>query len=105
MKRYEGLFILDLAGREEGLNEAVDKVKELLTEAGAQVETVQKMDKKPFARITDKKVTGGHFVNVIFTASPAVISALPARFAHVPEVYRVQFGAASKVVPAAEPAV
>lgn len=104
MKRYEGLFILDLAGREEGLNEAVDKVKQLLTDSGAKVETVQKMDKKSFARITDKKVTGGHYVNVIFAAAPAVISVLPAKFAHVPEVYRVQFGGASKTVPLDEPA-
>ncbi|MBN9689386.1 MAG: 30S ribosomal protein S6 [Verrucomicrobia bacterium] len=99
MKRYEGLFILDLAGREEGLNEVVDKVKGLLSGAGGKVETVQKMDKKAFARVTDKKVTGGHFVNIIFEASTAVMAAMPAKFAHVPEVYRVQFNIVPKNAP------
>jgi ribosomal protein S6 len=104
VKRYEGLFILDLAGREEGLNEAVDKVKGLLADAGAKVDTVQKMDKKSFARVTDKKVTGGHYVNIIFEATPAVITALPAKFAHTPEVYRVQFSGNPNSVPAPAPA-
>lgn len=104
MKRYEGLFILDLSGREEGLSEAIDKVKGLLTGAGAKVDNVQKMDKKSFARVTDKKVTGGHYVNFIFEASTKVMDALPAKFAHVPEVYRVQFGHASKNTTIAIPA-
>jgi len=107
VKRYEGLFILDLAGREEGLNEAVEKVKTIITGAGAQVQTVQKMDKRPFVRVTDKKVTGGHYVNVIFEASTATIAALPAKFTHVDEVYRVLFHEASKSAgaPLAAPAV
>ena len=100
VKRYEGLFILDLAGREEGLNDVVEKVKSLLAGSGAKVETVQKMDKKSFARVTDKKVTGGHFVNVVFEATPTVMTALQSKFIHVPEVYRVQFGAASKFIAA-----
>jgi len=96
VKRYEGLFILNLAGHEEGLNEAVEKVKTIITDAGAQVQTVQKMDKRPFVRVTDKKVTGGHYVNFIFEASPATIAALPGKFTHVEEVYRVLFHEASK---------
>lgn len=104
MKRYEGLFILDLAGREEGLNEAIDKVKALLTEAGAKVDTVQKLEKKAFARVTDKKVTGGHFVNVTFEATTIVMVGLPAKFAHESEVYRVQFNIVPKNTPAYVPA-
>ena len=91
MKRYEGLFILNLAGREEGLNEAVDKVKAEIGAAGGKVETIQKMDKKPFARITDKKVTGGFYVNVIFAATPTVVSALQTKFKLAEDVYRVLF--------------
>ena len=105
MKRYEGLFILDLAGREEGLNEAMEKVKSIISGAGAKVETVEKMDKKAFVRVTDKKVTGGHYVSYFFEAGPAVIAALPQKFAHVAEVYRVLFSAASKApLPVAVPA-
>lgn len=103
MKRYEGLFILDLAGREDGLNEAVEKVKAIIAGTGATVETVQKMEKRPFVRVTDKKVTGGHYVNVIFEALPDAIVALPKKFTHVEEVYRVLFSEASNPIPVAAP--
>lgn len=104
MKRYEGLFILDLAGREEGLDEAVEKVKSILAGAGAKVETVQKMEKKPFVRVTDKKVTGGHYVNFIFEAGAAEIAALPQKFTLVDEVYRVLFHEATGAPVVAAPA-
>ena len=104
MKRYEGLFILDLAGREDGLNEAVEKVKTIIASTGAKVETVQKMEKRPFVRVTDKKVTGGHYVNVIFEALPAAIVALPNKFLHVAEVCRVLFSEASNPIPVPTPA-
>lgn len=100
MKRYEGLFILDLAGHEEGLNDAVEKVKAIIASTGAKVETVQKMEKRPFVRVTDKKVTGGHYVNFIFEALPDAIVALPGKFQHVEGVYRVLFSEASNPVPA-----
>lgn len=89
MKRYEGLFILDLTGKEEGLNEAVDKVKSIIVDAGAKVETVQKMDKKPFARVTDKKFPAAHYVNFIFEIQPAAVAGLKEKFRLVDEVYRV----------------
>lgn len=48
MKRYEGLFILNTAGKEEGIKEAIDKLSAEITAAGGTVETVQKMDRKSF---------------------------------------------------------
>jgi len=55
VKRYEGLFILNTAGKEEGVKDALDKISAEISMAGGKVETVQKMDKKNFARIADKK--------------------------------------------------
>jgi hypothetical protein len=46
VKRYEGLFILNTAGKEEGVKDALDKISAEITTAGGKVETVQKMDKK-----------------------------------------------------------
>ena len=66
MKRYEGLFILDTAGKEEGIKDVIDKISAELTAAGAKVETVQKMDKKQFSRVANKRYQSGFYVNVIF---------------------------------------
>jgi small subunit ribosomal protein S6 len=95
VKRYEGLFILDLTGKEEGLNEAVDKVKSIIVDSGAKVETVQKMDKKPFARVTDKKFPAGHYINFVFEIQPAAVAGLKEKFRLVDEVYRVSIGNAA----------
>ena len=91
MKRYEGLFILDIAGKEEGIKETIDKLSDEITAAGAKIETVQKMEKKNFTRIADKKYTAGFYVNVIFEAQPSSIEQLKHKFTNHPDVFRVMF--------------
>lgn len=91
MKRYEGLFILNTAGKEEGVKEALDKIAAEITALGGKVETVQKMDRKPFARVADKKYSAGFYANVIFHAAPAAIAALRSKFTLNEDVFRVIF--------------
>jgi ribosomal protein S6 len=91
VKRYEGLFILNTAGKEEGIKETLDKISAEITAAGGKVETVQKMDRKPFARVADKRATSGFYANVIFTSEPAVMKTLRSRFTLNEDVFRVVF--------------
>lgn len=91
MKKYEGLFILNTAGKEEGIKEAIDKISTEITQAGGKVETVQKMEKRSFTRIASKKHTSGFYVNVIFEAKPAALALLQTRFNLSEEVFRVLF--------------
>lgn len=91
MKRYEGLFILNTTAREEGIKEAIDKISAEITAAGGKVETVQKMDKKNFSRVADKRYQSGFYVNVIFESNPSAVAQLRQRFAHSEEVFRVLF--------------
>jgi ribosomal protein S6 len=100
MKRYEGLFILETAGKEEGIKDAIDKISAEITSAGGKVETVQKMDKKAFARIADKKHNSGFYVNVIFESEPGALTQLKQRFALNEEVFRVMFTNAAAPTPA-----
>jgi ribosomal protein S6 len=91
MKRYEGLFILETSGREEGIKDTIDKISSEITSAGGKVETVQKMEKRNFARVADKKHNAGYYVNVIFESEPSAITQLKHRFAMNDEVFRVLF--------------
>jgi ribosomal protein S6 len=102
MKRYEGLFILETAGKEEGIKDAIDKISEEITAAGGKVETVQKMDKKNFARIADKKHNSGFYANVIFEIEPGALNQLRQRFALNEQVFRVLFTQAAEVATAAK---
>ncbi|MDB6022732.1 MAG: small subunit ribosomal protein [Pedosphaera sp.] len=91
MKRYEGLFILNNAGKEEAIKETIDKVSNEITSAGGKVETVQKMDKRSFVRVANKKHTSGFYVNVIFSSPPATLPVLQSRFKLNEDVFRVLF--------------
>ncbi|MFM8471428.1 MAG: 30S ribosomal protein S6 [Limisphaerales bacterium] len=102
MNRYEGLFILNTAGKEEGVTELIEKVRSEIGAAGGKVETVQKMDKRPFARVADKKHSSGFYVNVIFEAAPAALAPLRAKFALSQDVFRVSFTSAPTPVAAKE---
>lgn len=99
MKRYEGLFILNTAGKEEGLKELIDKVSAEIVAAGGKIETVQKMDKRPFARVVDKRHTSGFYVNVIFEGTTSVVATLRSRLALNEDVLRTLF----TVAPAPKP--
>ena len=100
MKRYEGLFILDTAGKEEGIKDSIDKISAEINSAGGKVETVQKMDKRNFARVRYKRHTGGFYANVIFESEPALLEQLKHRFALNAEVFRVLFTIAPALKPA-----
>ena len=102
MKRYEGLFILNAAGKEEALKETIDKISTEISSAGGKVETVQKMDKKAFARVADRKHNAGFYVNYVFEGAPEIVSKLNHRFANNEEIFRVLFTAAPAPVAKAE---
>ena len=96
-RKYEGLFILDTAGREESVKDIIDKVSNEIAAGGGKIETVQKMEKKAFTRVSDKKYTAGFYVNIIFEAEPDKVNALKTRFALNPDVFRVMFNRAPEV--------
>src|SRR3954467_14359717 len=101
MKRYEGLFILNTSAKEEGIKDIIDHVSNDITAAGGKIETVQKMDKRAFSRVADKKFTAGFYVNIIFEAPGTVIAQLNKTFGLNGDVFRVLFSEAPAVVEAA----
>ena len=100
MKKYEGLFILNTAGKEEGVKEMVDRITADINAAGGRVETVQKMDKRPFSRVANKRFNSGYFVNLVFDIEPSALTQLRHRFSLNDEVFRVLF----TIAPAPKPA-
>ena len=91
MKRYEGLFILDTAGKEETIKDSIDKISAEITSLGGKVETVQKMDKRNFSRVANKKYSAGFYANIIFEAEPGVVDQLKHKLAMNSDVFRVLF--------------
>ncbi len=101
MKRYEGLFILNTAGQEDTIQELVDKLSADITDVGGKVEAVQKMDKRAFARVANKKHQDGFYVNVIFEGASNISEALQEKYALDTTVFRMLITHAPKAEAAA----
>jgi small subunit ribosomal protein S6 len=99
VKKYEGLFILNTAGKEEGVKEMIDRITAEISGVGGKVETVQKMEKRPFSRIANKRFNSGYYVNFIFDLEPSSLSQLKHRFDLNDEVFRVLFTTAPQGKP------
>jgi ribosomal protein S6 len=89
VKRYEALFIFDTAGKEDTIKDTIDKISAEIASLGGKVETVQKMDKRNFSRVANKKYNAGFYANVIFEADPATVEQLKHRLVINGEVFRV----------------
>jgi small subunit ribosomal protein S6 len=67
-RNYRASFILDNRGKEETIDQIVDGVKKVIAEVNGEVTGVESIGKKDFARVTDKKLTGAHYVHINFSA-------------------------------------
>jgi small subunit ribosomal protein S6 len=66
-RNYRATFILDNRGKEETVDQIVDGVKKVIADLHGEVTAVDAIGKKDFARVTDKKLTGAHYVHVNFS--------------------------------------
>tara|TARA_Y100000588_G_scaffold83462_1_gene88008 strand:+ start:9436 stop:9744 length:309 start_codon:yes stop_codon:yes gene_type:complete len=100
VREYEGLFILDTAGADSA-PKVIDTVKALIVKAGGKVSAEQKMDRRQFSRVADKKHTGGFYVNLLFSLEPAVLDELKIAFKESGDVFRAQITRATASAEAA----
>ena len=88
--RYEALLVLNTQGREDTVKEITDRLESEFQREGAQIEQVQKMDKRQFSYVAGP-LDSGYYVNFVFLADPGVIAKLQAKFKLDPEVYRQSY--------------
>lgn len=87
---YEGLFILNTAGKEENSKELVEKLEKEIQAAGGTVGKVERMDKRAFARVA-QDVEGGYYVNIVFDIEPVKLDAFRAKLRLDEDVFRSLF--------------
>ena len=88
--RYEALLVLNAQGKDDTLREIIDRLESEFQKEGAQVEQVQKMDRRQFSYVAGP-LDSGYYVNFIFNADPELIAKLRAKFKLDPEVYRQNY--------------
>jgi small subunit ribosomal protein S6 len=88
--RYEALIVLNTQGREDTVKDIVDRLESEFQKEGAEIEQVQKMDKRPFSYVAGP-LDSGFYVNFVFHADPQLITKLRSKFKLDPEVYRQHY--------------
>ena len=88
--RYEALLVLNSQGKEESVHDIVERLESEFKKEGAEIEQVQKMDKRQFSYMAGP-LDAGYYVNFVFNADPGVIAKLLAKFKLDPEVYRQNY--------------
>lgn len=88
--RYEALLVLNAQGKDDTVREIIERLESDFQKEGAQIEQVQKMDKRQFSYAAGS-LDAGYYVNFIFGAEPAAIARLRTKFKLDPEVYRQSY--------------
>ena len=88
--RYEALLVLDTQGRDDTVKDVVERLEAEFQKEGAEIEQVQKMDRRPFSYVAGR-LDAGFYVNFVFHAEPQLINKLRAKFKLDPEVYRQSY--------------
>ena len=90
MRHYEGLFILDTVATTESVDDIIKAIGKLIGKAGGKVNGEQKLDRRGFARIADKKHSGGFYVSLMFDMEPEALGEFKSVLGKRSEVFRVQ---------------
>ena len=75
-RNYRASFILDNRGKEESVEQLIDGVKKVIAEVHGEVSAVENVGRKDFVRVTDKKLTAAHYVQIMFAAPASTPAAL-----------------------------
>jgi small subunit ribosomal protein S6 len=95
MKIYEGCFILNTAGKEADAKDVIDAIEKQIRDSSGKTLKIQRMDKRPLARVTGK-IDSGYYVNFVFEMDPANVNAFREKFKLNEDVYRLMVTEASE---------
>ena len=84
--RYECLMAIDSRGQEDSVKEIIERLEADFVKEGAQIEQVQKMDKRPLA-YSPRHIDSAYYANFIFEADPSLITKLRNKFKLDPIVF------------------
>lgn len=87
-RNYRATFILDNRGKEDSIEQIIDGVKQDIVAVQGEISNVENLGRREFIRVTDRKLTGGTYVQVAFAAPASGPAALRERLRLNNNVYR-----------------
>jgi ribosomal protein S6 len=98
--KYEALLVLNTKGNEDGANKIIDRLEGEFKKEGADIEQVQRLDRRHFSYVAGP-LDSGYFVNFVFLAEPQLIDKLKTKFKLDADIYRAHY---QKIPPASKKA-
>ena len=89
-RHYEALLVLSTQAKEENVREMIERLESEFKKEGAQVEQVQKMDRRHFSYMAGA-LDSGYYVNFVLNTDPQSIVRLRSKFKLDPDVYRQHY--------------
>lgn len=89
MNKYDGLYILVGANKDEALDKAIEKAQSEITRLGGKVLDTQNLGKRTFARPLAKR-DNGVYIRIRFEFDGTKIEELINRYHLAEEIFRVQ---------------
>lgn len=77
---------IESRGQEDSVKEIIERLEAEFVKEGAQIEQVQKMDKRPLA-YSPRHIDAAYYANFIFEAEPSLITKLQNKFKLDPIVF------------------
>lgn len=90
LQTYEGLFILNTSGKEENSKELIEKLEKEIQLNGGKTLKIERMDKRPFARVAHK-MDAGYYVNIVFDMASEKLLAFRNKLKLDEDVFRTFF--------------
>lgn len=87
-RNYRASFILDNRGKEDTIEQIIEGVKQDIAAVHGEVTSVENIGKKDFVRVTDRKFTGGTYVQIAFSGPAQAPAQLKERLRLNNSVYR-----------------
>ena len=89
-RKYEALLVLNTRGNEEGANKIIDRLEGEFKKEGADIEQVQRLERKHFSYVAGP-LDSGYFVNFVFAAEPRLIDRIKGKFKLDADIYRAHY--------------
>jgi ribosomal protein S6 len=89
-KKYEALLVLNTRGNEDGANKIIDRLEGEFKKEGAEIEQVQRLDRRHFSYAAGP-LDSGYFVNFVFDAEPQLIDKIKTKFKLDADIYRAHY--------------
>ena len=87
---YEAMYILDIQGKEEGVDDMLNTIRQGIESLGGEFKTAQRMERRRFER-TAGRLDSGYYLGVKFELEASKLVALKEKFQFDAKIYRQNY--------------